>query len=615
MTPFIRISLILASLTLGACAHFSDNASQTSTLETALGAAKNKNKISYGDFNIEQDTLYDLLVAELAAQRGQLNVALLNYIQQARITRDPAIIRRAINAAQFSKDFVAIQELSLLWIEVEPENASAHQLLAFQHSIQKNYADAIYHINQVLKLKGKISVESLAISSQSLPLEEKEELLTLYQNLLADHPNNIEVLYSIAIVQRNLKQYDEALSNLNIVLSRNPTFQPAAVLKSNTLYEKGDSEQAFNFSKEAYSDFPGNHAIGRLYASMLIDQGELEDAEEVFKELLDLYPQSPSLKLSHALVMLENKKIAEATMSLQQLLAAKAHTNESHFYLGRIADQSNDKDLAVSHYLQVTKSLHFEPAIERASFLLMQDGKFDAATEALNQIRAANPSMAAKLWILQFKQFSAAKEDARALKTLDQALTAFPDSEPLLYARAMLRDQDHQLDAMEADLRRILEINPQNAVAMNALGYTLADKTDRLQEAFSLISIALQLKPENPAIMDSMGWVLFKLGKREEALAFLLKAFQVFPDGEVGAHLGEILLSLNQFTEAQQVWIQTLKISPDHPILIRTLERLAPELIQNKAEQEATDTPTENNTPTPNEETEDPQTQTTNDAI
>lgn len=547
--------------------------------ETQLEAKQDDTTTAYTDFDIEQDTLYDLLVAEIAAQRDQLNVTLLNYIQQARITRDPAIIRRAINAAQFSKDLLAIEELALLWLEVEPENPSPHQLLAFQYSVQKKYTEAIHHIDQVLKLGGNISIESLAIGSQSLPEEEKIELLNIYHRLLAEHPDNIEITYSIAIIERNLKRYDEALANLDSVLQRNDKFQPAAVLKANILYEKGDNEKAFEFAEDAYSDFPENHAIGRLYASLLIDRGELEEAEEVFKALVDLYPQAPALKLSLALVMLENKKIEPAQRGLEELLATNNHPNEAHFYLGRIADQQDDTDTAVSHYLKITKSVHFEPALERASFLLMKQGDFDAAYAALKQAREQNPELSQQLWGMQFKQLSALDEKPRALETLDKALLEHPDSEPLLYARAMVRDQDQQLDAMEADLRHILELNPQNAVAMNALGYTLADKTDRLDEAFSLISLALQLKPDNPAILDSMGWVLFKLNKFEEALVFLLKAFQTYPDGEVGAHLGEVLLRLNQTTEAHEVWNKSLELNPNHPILTETLERLAPELL------------------------------------
>ena len=172
-------------------------------------------------------------------------------------------------------------------------------------------------------------------------------------------------------------------------------------------------------------------------------------------------------------------------------------------------------------------------------------------------------------------------EQEQASDTLTAAIEAFPDNEQLLYARAMEFDQKGNLEAMEADLRKIIAQNPQNAVALNALGYTLADKTDRLQEALQLITAALSLRPDNPAIQDSMGWTLFKLGEKEKALQLLGAAYLNYPDGEVAAHLGEVLWSLGKEDDAKQVWRNSLRQQPDHPILIKTLQRLAPELLDN----------------------------------
>lgn len=609
---FFAVSI---ALTLSACAHFKNNtdSSNEATAETADLSSK-KEAPEYGDFSLEDDTLYDLLVAEIAAQRNQLNVTLLNYIQQARHTRDPDVIRRAINAAQFSKDPIAVKELGLLWTEAEPENPLAHQLMAYQYSIEKQYSDAIYHIDRVIELGGNISIESLAIGSQALPEKDKQELLALYEKLLKKHPESHPIRYSLAIVQSNLNQPKEALANLDYILARNENFQAAYVLKSTILYENGTSKEAtMDFVEDAYERFPTNHAIGRLWAGLLIDQMRLEEAEEVFLGLMRHYPQSTAFKLSHALVILENKKVDEAKASLNELLALGAHTNEVHFYLGRIEDQQGNIETAIKHYLAINAGTHREPSLERAGYLLMKEGKFDEAIAALSDARTRDPELATIIWGTQFKLLHNFGETERALSTLNEALELYPDSEQLLYARAMLYDTNQELPLMEADLKRILAINPKNAVAMNALGYTLADKTDRLDEALQLISFAMQIKPNNPAIKDSMGWVLYKLGRNEEALIFLIQAFQQYPDGEVGAHLGEVLLSLGQTTEANEVWNKALENNSNHPTLIETLQRLAPELlpsIEDSSEQaitgenEASDstTPTSGNEPAKNSE-------------
>ncbi len=585
MKSLLRLFPLLFVLSLSACSSLpgisknadqSANAQDTETTEPAAA----EEEANFSDFDSDKDTLYDLLVAEIAAQRDQFNITLLNYIQQARLTRDPGVIKRAINAAQYTKDIEAIQELGKIWVEVEPDNIPAHQLMAFQYSLQKNYVDALYHIDRLIELGGEARIESLAIGSQQLPEKDKLELLGLYQQLYDKYPENSGVAYSLALVHRNLKQTDEALALLEKVTLKDPEFQPAALLKANVLYEKGDFENALDYAADKYDDFPENHALGRLYASLLIDNKQLDEAEEVFAELMELYPQAPGLKLSHALVMLENEKIEAAEIELQELIDNETHQNEANFYLGRIADQREDSDQAIAYYSEVKDGIHFESALERSSYLLTQQDKVDEAIERLDQLREDRPNIAQKLWILQYKLLTAIEEEERANSTLDQAVEAFPDDEQLLYARAMSFESRNMLAEMEKDLRVIIKNNPQNAVAINALGYTLADRTDRLQEALALITVALSLKPDNPAILDSMGWVLYRLGKQQEALVFLAKAFQNYPDAEVGAHLGEVLWQLGKQEDASTIWRQMLYRNPEHKVLVRTLERLAPHILE-----------------------------------
>jgi len=373
---------------------------------------------------------------------------------------------------------------------------------------------------------------------------------------------------------------------LEPIIKSNPEFEPASVLKTNLLYDQGKLKEAIEYGELKFKDFPGNHNLGRLLASMLIENKQLVRAEAIFKSLKELYPPAPSLKLSHALVMIENSKVDEAAIELKELLAAGIHKNEANFYLGRLADRAEEPEKAINYYKQVKQSIHFEPAIERASFLLAKSGKIDDMASMLGNIRKTHPKLALRTWLLQFKLLSTIKEESLAMDTLEQAVLAFPNSEQLLYARAMNYQMQDNLEGMEADLRKIIENEPKHAIAINALGYTLADQTDRLTEAFTLIQLALSIQPENPAILDSMGWVLYRLDKKEEALAFLLKAFQSYQDGEVAAHLGEVLWMLNQTTEANEIWSKVLQKNPGHPALLDTIKRLHPALLEPKTETE-----------------------------
>lgn len=579
----LRKPIIIALVAIGlqACASLKQMGQSmgVSKPDTPAETATQQDDIDYADFDLDKDTLYDLLVAEIAAQRGQFNVTLVNYIQQARVTRDVDIIKRAINAAQYSKDLEAIKEMGQLWLEVEPENQSAHQLMAFQYSLQKKYADAIWHIDRLLELGGDARVESLAVGSQQVSEEDKLELLALYQGLLDKHPDNPEVAYALALIERNLKRLDDALARLDDVIARAPDLQSAAVLKADILYDQGKKQQALEFAEEKYDRFPENHALGRFYASLLIENKRLDDAEEVFEQLMERYPQAPAFKLSHALVMLENEKRERAAQELEELIEQGVHLNEAHYYLARIADQEEDTERAMYHYRQVHDGTHFEPALERYSYLLTQQGQTEEALQHLANLRQSKPEQAHRLWILQYKLMSTIKDDARALATLNEALQAYPNDEQLRYARAMTYESQGDLEAMEADLRTIIQRNPKHAIAINALGYTLADRTDRLEEALRLISVAISLKPENPAIIDSMGWVLYRLGQKEEALLFLLQAYQRYQEAEVAAHLGEVLWELGKQTDATLVWRDMLRRNPEHKVLNRTVERYQPGLI------------------------------------
>tara|TARA_R110001592_G_scaffold52649_3_gene161222 strand:- start:1151 stop:2995 length:1845 start_codon:yes stop_codon:yes gene_type:complete len=550
------------------------------------------------DFDLEKDTLFDLMVAEVAAQRNQFNITLLNYIQQAHMTRDPEIIKRAINAAQYTKDIEAIKEMALLWSDIEPDNISAHQLLAFQYFYSKDYSASVEELEKILKLNGDPRIDSLALGAQALPEKEQREILELFKDLYKTNPQHYLLPYSIAFLHKQLKEYDESLITLEAVFKLKPEFSPASVLKANILYDQGKLKESISFASQAFDKFSNDHNLGRLYASMLVEDKQLDKAEEVFKSLIAHYPQAPSLKLSLGLVELENQKIEKAKIIFQELLSAGQHPNESHFYLGRIADQDKKYDEAIAHYKQIQESPNYEAAIERTSFLLTQQNKIDEMISYLSELRSKDPQRKKMLWLLEVKLLSLTQSKERMMNSLDKAIIDFPEDEQLLYARAMNLDTENNLAAMEADLRKILAHKPDNAIALNALGYTLADKTDRLPEAFLLIQKAHTLEPENPAILDSLGWVLYKLDKQEDALIYLLKAFQSYQDGEVAAHLGEVLWSLNQRTEALDVWLNVLKKHPKHPILLETIQRLAPEvLIQRNTTAEDENIPSDTKSP------------------
>lgn len=561
------------SLLFAGCSQLGLKSHPTATKATETPTeSKADTPVSYSEFDPE--TLYALMTAEIAAQRGRFDVTLLNYVQQAKRTRDVAVIQRAVRISQFLKAENALYELSRIWAEVEPGNIEANQLAAFHSARKKEYETAIGYMEKTLGLGGEADFDALAVHAQSLSPEEQAELLALYKALHERHPDTKEVIYGYALMQKAAQNSEDALTTITPLLESAPDYQPAIILYAGLLFDTGKLDDSLNYLRKQTRRFPDNKKMGTLYARMLIDAKDLEQAQEVFYDLMTRFSDTPSLKLSYALVSLEKGDRSIAKSHFEELLENQNHTNEAHFYLGRIDDQDGHSEAAIKHYLQVESGTHYFAALARVSYLRAINNDLDGALSQLEQERQKHEPQAENIWLIEVNLLLDLGKHQIATRSLNAALSAFPDNTKLLYSRAMLADRLGDLPAMEQDLRKIIALEPQNAVALNALGYTLADKTKRLMEALELISTAHQLKPDNPAILDSLGWIYFRLGNHEESLDYLKKAFDKFPDPEVAAHLGEVLWATGNKEEALKIWQDILKDFPDNKLITETMTRL-----------------------------------------
>ena len=535
-------------------------------------------EVAYADFKPE--TLYLLLAAEIAAQRGRYDVTLVNYLEAAKQSRDTGVTRRAMRIAQSLNADNAQRQLAELWLDMDPQSLEALRVSAIQDVKQNNLEAALQHMEQILDLGGDADFDSLAAMAANLPVAEQQELLKLYQALAERHPENREIQYSIALLQKVTGNYQAALDVLKPLLEEAPEFQPALVLKGDLLYQTGQKEAALDHLLRNTRRYPDNRQMGTLYGRMLISEGELQAAQDEFARLIRRFPEVPGLRLSHALVALENGDIEVAREDLVRLIEQGHHTNEAHYYLGRIADEAGNVERAIGYYEQVNEGTHFFPALSRLSLLKAQNGQLEEAREKLQTLRQNNPDKAETFWLLEINLLLDTEQEELALEAANQALASYPDNVRILYARAMLYDSRGHFEGAERDLRRILEIEPDNAVALNALGYILTSHTERLAEARDLIERALALDPDNPAILDSMGWVLFQQGETKAALDYLRRAYEAFPDPEVAAHLGEALWVSGQQEQARVVWRQGLDANPGDELITETIERLGAEVQQ-----------------------------------
>jgi len=577
-SALLLVGTCLLGLSLSGCAFLQDNQESQSTSspdDATASSAEPSPDIRYADF--EPEELYLLLSGEIAAQRGRFDVTLVNYMKAAQQSRDLGVIERTMRIAQSLNADNAQQKLAALWLDVDPDNMQAHRISAIQ-AVKKNELEiALGHMEQIMDLGGDADFDSLAAMAGNLPPEQQRELLDLYQQLEQRHPDNPELQYSIALLLKVTGDPQQALAKLEPLLDSKPDFQPALILKGDLLYQTDQKQQALDHLRANTRQFPGNRQMGTLYGRMLIGEGELQTAQNEFRRLVNRFPDVPGLRLSYALVALENDQIVLAEEELTRLIEQGHHSDEAHYYLGRIADEENENEQAIGYYRNVEKGNYFFPALARASELMAEQGELDEALADIREIRKNNPDQAENFRLLEINLLLDRDHDERALQAANEALESFPGNVRIRYARAMLLDSMDKPEQAEADLRTIIEEQPDNAVALNALGYILTTRTDRLDEARSYIERALAIDPENPAILDSMGWVLYLQGNTDESLNYLSRAWEAYADPEVAAHYGEALWKTGKQEQARTIWREGLDQDPNHPILTETVERLTGE--------------------------------------
>lgn len=570
--PFLFTCLL--GLTLAGCASLTGTEEAPAKSETVAAGEKTEPQppVEYADF--EPETLYLLLSAEIAAQRGRYDITLVNYLKAAKQSRDQVVIERAMRIAQSLNGDNAQKQLAELWLDIDPDNLQAHRISAIQAVKGNDLQTAIHHMERIMDQGGDADFDSLAAIAANLPPEQQQELLALYNEMSDRHPDTQELEYSIALLLKVTGQPQQALDRLEPLLQENANFQPAIILKGDLLYQTGQKSSALDYLLTNTRRFPGNRQMGTLYGRMLINEGELQAAQDEFNRLVKRYPDTPGLRLSHALVALENGQTDLARQELTQLAEQGHHTSEANYYLGRIEDQASNIEQAIGYYQSVEQGNYYFPALARASSLLAENGQLEDAIDRIRRLREANPRQAENFWLLEVNLLLDQEQQQQALSTATEALEEHPDNIEIRYARAMLYDGIGQPADAEADLKRIIEQEPENAVALNALGYILTTRTDRLREARGYIEKALRLDPNNPAILDSMGWVLFLEGQLEPALEYLSRAWAAFPDPEVAAHYGEALWMNGAEEQARIIWQEGLEQDSNHEVLRETIDRL-----------------------------------------
>lgn len=518
------------------------------------------------------DSLYDLLVADVALARNQFDIALPKYLDQARLTGDPGVIEMAGRVANYMRDYPATLEMALLWLDREPDNPLAREA-AMQAYAKLN--DGVGALEQASWLYQHQDDSEAFFAVTSIPKQKSDiqALLQAYSELELSEDKQPSVLLASGILLREIGQLQQSEQAARDFLTAKPDDERGLLLLAQLLHQQERIEQATALIAKALKRQPDNRKLRLQYARFLtITDRNL--AIEQFDRLRQEQPNDQEVNFLLALLLLNEGDSQRASLLFTQASSSPSLRADAQYHLGSIADQSGQPAAAIKHYSQVRYGRNYLAAASRRAVLLAQHNNMDSARRYLQRLRSEQPQQAVALFQIESNLLISAQQPDQALSILSDGLDAFPNDSQLLYARSMVAEQQDNFALAEQDLRALLAQDQDNAVALNALGYTMILHTDRRDEAYKLIKRAYLLNPGDPATIDSMGWVLFQMDQPDKALGYLQKAYDILPDPEIASHLGEVHWTLGNQEQALEIWQQGLQQVPGHPSIVETMERL-----------------------------------------
>lgn len=526
--------------------------------------------------SLDGDLLFQLLAGEFAGNMGDLDSAVDYYQQAANQSSDPGVVSRATYIALYSKNYQRAEQLLVRWIELAPNDENAIRMYAITHLKLNQPEQAAAYIQQILGAsKDSDQQKTLAVKRLLQKESNIDDGLVVLDTLNRTGPGNIHMLILQSRFAAQLNEYDEALALLDHVLELDPHQSDVYFLKAKILLAQNKRDDALALLMSAVDAQPKNTHLRMQYARLLVEAGAFDTAREQFLILYEQDPESPEILLSLGLQHIEAEQLDEAEKYLQQLIELDKRVDVAHYYLGRIAQNRKQPNMAISHYSRVEQGDYVLEAELRIAGIHSQQGKTEEALqklETLSEEQELWPNRV-RVYLAQGEVLRNAQKYQQALELYNRALLQNPEDSDLLYARALTAEKIDRLDITESDLLKVLSTQPENVNALNALGYTLADRTERLQEALKYIQRAAELVPDDPAILDSLGWVSYRLGKMQDALKWLQMAFEKLEDAEIAAHYGEVLWKSNQHEKAEQVWQRGRELNPNHPVLVETIQR------------------------------------------
>jgi len=527
--------------------------------------------------DLSEPILYEFLLGEIAAQRGSAGLAAQTYVDLARRTRDPRVARRAVEISNYARMPKFALEAARIWHETEPDSMQPLQALALLLVGQKQVEEAEPYLAKLLAADGQAASSGFMQLGRLLAANPDHAAnLRVVQRLAERHPKLPQARFAVAQAAAAAKEEALALAELQRAADLEPDWEPPVLFEAQLLQKSAPAAAATRLAR-FLEQHPGSRDVRLNYARVLVADKRLAEARAEFEKILARHQNDGEAVYAVGLLAFQVKEYAIAETNMKRLLdLGPRDPNGVRYVLGQIAEERKDWAGAIDWYQAIQRGEHALPARMRTAQAMSRQGRLDEARAYLQAVSAAGEQQRVQLIIAESQLLREANQHQEALDLLGKALAKAPEQPDLLYDHALTAEKLDRFDLLEANLTRLIQLKPDHAHAYNALGYSLAERNQRLPEARKLIEKALELAPEDFFIIDSLGWVLYRMGDLKGAAAHLRRAWEGRPDGEIGAHLGEVLWMLGERDEARRVWREALKAAPENETLQKTIRRLDP---------------------------------------
>jgi len=554
-------------------------AGETKTSPRVVVAKPEPRKPPLPDIELSEELLFKMMVAEVAVQRGQPHIAVQAYLELARETRDPRVAQRATEVAWNARYTAAALEAAGIWLQADPGSAQARQIIAALLVNQPRLSETRPQLEKWLAAgRDNVGAGFIQLGTLLARHKDKAEVFKLMQALAQPYPEVPEARLSVAQAAANAGENQVALDEARIALKLKPDWETAALFVAQSLQRLAvPDDDALRFLDEYLQSHPKARDVRLNYARLLANSKKYAEARKQFEVLVAEYPQNADVGMAVALLAIQANDFDAAETQLKRVLELNyKEPDVARYYLGQLNEERKRFDEALKWYGSVAEGEQYINAQARYAGILAKQGKLPEARQHLQDATARNLVQRVQLTQAEAQLLREANAYQEAYELLGQALDKMPNTPDLLYDHAMAAEKVNRFDVLESNLKTLIKLRPDHAHAYNALGYTLADRNQRIEEAHELIQTALKLSPQDPFIMDSMGWVLYRMGRGKEGVDYLQKAFKLRPDAEIAAHLGEVLWAIGQHDQAQKIWGGALKDHPENELLQSTRKRFIP---------------------------------------